>query len=145
MTEFNIQKILFDKFKELKTTSGKSYLKQDSEGKYTNVHFPNEEFTVPDDKNWFDLTFRSDEPSDASLGKGSQNRFYGVLYIDIYAPVDEGEERVEAKYKAIAKLFNDAELDYVDIMKIYISTKGNDADSYRLQVAINWEADIDKE
>ena len=145
MTEFDIQEILFDKFKELKTPLGESYLEQDEKGNYTNVHFPNEPFTVPDSKQWFDLTFRSDEPSDASLGKDSQNRFYGVLYIDIYTPVDKKETEAKAKYEAIARLFNDAELDYVDIMKVYISTKGNDADSYRLQVAINWEADIDKE
>ena len=145
MTEFDIQEILFDKFKELNTSSGKQYLKQKSNGDYSNVHFPNETFSVPNDKRWFDLTFKSDEPSDASLGKGSQNRFYGVLYIDIYTPVDKKETEVKAKYKAIARLFNDAELDYVDIIKVYISTKGNDSDSYRLQVAINWEADIDKE
>ena len=145
MTEFDIQDILFDKFKELNTSSGKPYLKQNGEGKYTNVHFPNKTFSVPVDKRWFDLTFRSGEPSDASLGKSSRNRFYGVLYIDIYSPVDKGEKEVKAKSEAIAKLFNDAELDYVDIMNVYISKKGNDADSYRLQVAINWEADIDKE
>ena len=141
MTEFDIQKILIDRFKQLNTISGKPYIKES----YSNVHFPNSKFTVPQDKRWFDLTFRSNEPSDASLMEGSQYRFTGVLYIDIYAPVDKKEDEVEAKYKAIAKLFNDAELDYVDIMSVYISTKGNDADSYRLQVAINWEADIDKE
>ena len=51
MTEFEIQEILFDKFKELNTSSGKQYLKQNIKGEYTNVHFPNETFSVPDDNN----------------------------------------------------------------------------------------------
>ena len=123
MTEFDIQNILFERFKHLNASSGKNYLKQDSQGNYTNVHFPNTKFSVPEDKRWFDVTFRNDEPSDASLMEGSQYRFAGVMYIDIYAPTDFKETEVEYKYRAIAKLFNDAELDYVDIVKVYISTK----------------------
>lgn len=145
MTEFDIQDILFERFKHLNASSGKEYLKQNSKGEYINAHFPNTKFSVPEDKRWFDVTFRNDEPSDASLGKESQYRFAGVLYIDIYTPTDYKETEAKSKYRAIAKLFNDAELDYVDIVKVYISTKGNDADSYRLQVAIQWTADIDKE
>ena len=145
MTEFDIQDILFDRFKELNTSSGKSYLKQDSKGEYINVHFPNTKFSIPDNKRWFDLTFRNGEPSDASIMEGSQYRFAGVLYIDIYSPKDFKEKEVREKYQAIARLFNDAELDYVDILKVYISSRGNNADSYRLQIAVNWEADIDKE
>ena len=83
MTEFDIQKELFDHFETLNSFSGKSYLKTDTGGKYTNVHFPNKPFTVPSDKRWFDLTFRNNEPFDSSLGEDSQYRFTGVLYIDI--------------------------------------------------------------
>ena len=59
MTEFDIQKILFDRFKELNTFSNVPYLEQDLEGNYTNVHFPNTKFSVPSSKQWFDLTFRN--------------------------------------------------------------------------------------
>ena len=145
MTEFDIQKELFDHFKTLNTFSGITYLITDTSGNYTNVHFPNIPFTVPSDKRWFDLTFRNNDPVDSSLGEDSQYRFTGVLYIDIYSPMDANETEVKTKYSWIAKLFNKANLDYIGIMKVYISTKGNDADCYRLQVAIEWEADIDKE
>ena len=145
MTEFDIQKKLFDHFLTLNTVSGITYLKQDTAGKYTNVHFPNVPFKAPQDKRWFDLTFINAEPEDASIGEDSQARFYGILRIDIYTPTDRGEDEAKTKYGWIAKLFNDAELEYVDIMKVYISTKGNDADCYRLQVTVDWEADIDKE
>ena len=145
MTEFDIQKILFDHFCTLNSFSSITFLETDSSDNYTNVHFPNKPFTAPSDKRWFDLTFRNNEPFDSSLGEDSQYRFTGVLYIDIYSPTDAEETEVKTKYSWIAKLFNDAELDYIDIMRVYISTKGNDADCYRLQVAIEWEADIDKE
>lgn len=145
MTEFDIQDELFNTFKTLNTISGIEYLKQNNDGEYINVHFPNVPFTSPSNKRWFDLTFRNNDPVSASIGGESQERITGVLYIDIYSPTDCGEKECDAKYRWIAKLFNGADLDYIDIMKVYISTKGNDADCYRLQVAVEWEADIDKE
>lgn len=145
MTEFDIQKELFDCFLTLNTVSGVTFLKQDTSGNYTNVHFPNVPFTAPQDKRWFDLSVQVAEPDDAFLMEDSPYSFAGVLYIDIYQPTDCGEDECKTKYKWIAKVFNDANLDDVDITKVYISTKGNDADCYRLQVAVNWEAIIDKE
>lgn len=145
MTEFDIQDILFTHFKTLNEFSGIEYLEKDSDDNYTNVHFPNVPFEVPDNKRWFDLTFINSDPVDAAIMEGAQYRFTGVFKIDIYTPQDCGEDEAETKYRWIARLFNDAQLDYIDIMKVYISTKGNDADYYRLQVTIDWEADIDKE
>lgn len=145
MTEFDVQNILFTHFKTLNEFSGIEYLEKDSDDNYTNVHFPNVPFEVPESKRWFDLTFINSDPVDAALMEGAQYRFTGILKIDIYTPQDCGEDEAQTKYSWIAKLFNDAELEYVDIMKVYISTKGNDADCYRLQVTIDWEADIDKE
>lgn len=159
MTEFNIQNKLFDKFLTLDEFAtengytGEPYFAtvevpvRDNETveEITNVHLPNVPFEIPESKRWFDVTFRNNDPIDASLMEGSQYRFTGVMYIDIYTPQDVGEGEAEAVYSWIAKLFNNADMDYVDIMKVYISTKGNDADCYRLQVAIEWEADIDKE
>ena len=145
MTEFDIQKELFDCFLTLNTVSGVTFLKQDTSGNYTNVHFPNVPFTAPQDKRWFDLSVQVAEPDDAFLMEDSPYSFAGVLYIDIYQPTDCGEDECKTKYKWIAKVFNDANLDDADITKVYISTKGNDADCYRLQVAVNWEAIIDKE
>ena len=149
MTEFDIQKKLIEHFLTLNDISGVTFINIDDTKsgyqKYTNVHIPNVIFSKPEDKRWFDLTFRNNDPVDASIMEGSQYRFTGVLYIDIFSPQDVEEDEVETKYKWIEGLLNNANLDYIDIMKVYISTKGNDADEYRLQVAIEWEADIDKE
>ncbi len=144
MTEFDIQTRLFNAFKTLNTVSGKSYLKTDSSGNYTNVHFPNVPFTVPEDKRYFELYFKNNETEDTAL-TGELERCTGILYIDIITQQDVGEDEAKNKYKWIAKLFNEVNIDVVDIMKVYISTKGNEADHYRLQVAVVWEADIEKE
>ena len=145
MTEFDIQKSLFDVLKTLNTFSNIEFLETDTEGNYTNIHFPNVPFTEPDSKRWFEVTFKNNEPESASLMEGSQDRFTGVLYIDIITPQDSKEEEAETKYRWIAKLFNSVNLDYIDIMKVYIADKGNEADHYRTLIAVEWEADIDKE
>lgn len=146
MTEFDIQNTLFGIFRKLNDFSGIQYLKTDDDGNFTNVHFPNAPFSVPDSKRYFDLTLRSNEPEQSAILDDSQIRLYGVLYIDIVTPLDSGEDEAESKYRWIARLFNANEYtDDVAIVKVYISTKGNEADCYRLQCAVEWEADIDKE
>lgn len=146
MTEFDIQESLFRRFMQLNEFSGIGYLHYDGDGNCTNVHLPNAPFSVPDDKRWFDLTFRSGEPEAAALMDGSQNRYSGVLYVDIMTPQDSGEEEARAKYEQIARLFTrDMFFDDVAVMRCYVSTKGNDDGCYRLQAAVEWEADIDKE
>ena len=158
MTEFDIQEKLFAEFCKLNDFAtehgfiGESYIDIDESKveiselqKYVNVHFPNIPFDYPESKQYYELTFRSNEPVDASLGKDSQSRITGVLYIDIITPQDVGEDECNERYRWIAKLFNSIDLDYIDIMKVYISNKGNEADHYRLLVSVEWEADIDKE
>ena len=145
MTEFDIQKSLFEHFKTLNEFSGIDFLETNEEGNYTNVHFPNIPFNYPESKRWFELYFNSAEPFDVAIMEGTQNRFNGVFNIDIITPQDVGEEESITKYQWIARLFNDKEIDDVIIQKVYISTKGNEADHYRLQVVIEWTADIDKE
>lgn len=145
MTEFDIQNNLFDVFKNLNSFSGVDFLETDGNGNYTNVHFPNVQFEAPDSKRYFELAFRNNEPEDVALMENPQSRFTGVMYIDIITPQDVGEYEALNKYRWIAKLFNGSNIDDVDIMKVYISTKGNEADHYRLQIAVEWTADIDKE
>lgn len=145
MTEFDIQNNLFDVFKNLNSFSGVDFLETDGNENYTNVHFPNVQFEAPDSKRYFELAFRNNEPEDVALMEKPQSRFTGVMYIDIITPQDVGECEALNKYRWIAKLFNGSNIDDVDIMKVYISTKGNEADHYRLQIAVEWTADIDKE
>lgn len=146
MTEFDIQESLFNRFKTLNEFSEIDFLETDGEGNYTNVHFPNIPFESPESKRYFELTFRSNEPEPVSVGEDAQNEYTGVLYIDIITPQDTGESEARTKYEWISRLFTrDIYFDDVAIIKCYVSTKGNEADHYRLQCAIEWEAVIDKE
>ena len=141
MTEFDIQDSLINVFDTLNTFSGITFITE------TNVHYPNKSFAEPSNKRWFNLTFRSNEPIDIGMLPDSQERYNGIFYIDIYTPLDSGEVEAETKYKWIKKLFNSNNgfFDETVIKNIYISTKGADGDKYRLQLAVEWEADIDKE
>lgn len=146
MTEFDIQESLFSRFKTLNEFSEIDFLETDEDGNCTNVHFPNIPFEYPESKRYFELTFRSSEPESVAIMEDAQNRYTGVLYIDIITPQDTGEDEARTKYEWISKLFTrDLYFDDVAIMKCYISTKGNEADHYRLQCAIEWEADVNKE
>lgn len=145
MTELDIQKRLFDTFKTLNEFSGVEFLETDKNGNCLNAHFPNAPFSEPESKRWFELTFRSGEPEDAALMEGAQSRFAGVLYVDVITPQDAGEDEAWNKYRWIARLFNGADIEDVDILKVYVATKENEAGHYRLLVAVEWTADIDKE
>lgn len=145
MTEFDIQRNLFDTFKTLNDFSGIGFLELDEDGNCLNAHFPNAPFSQPESKRYFELTFRSNAPEEAAIMENAQSRYTGVLYIDIITPQDVGEEEAEAKCRWIARLFNGADIEDVDIMKVYVSTKGNEADHYRTLLAVEWTADIDKE
>ena len=146
MTEFDIQDMLFSRFKTLNEVSEIEFLDTDGEGNYTNVHFPNVPFEIPEDKRWYDLTLVTNEPVSAAIMDGAQNRYTGVLYIDINTPQDSGEDEARNKYEWIARLFTrDMYIEDVVIIRCYVSTKGNETDHYRLQAAIEWTADIDKE
>ncbi len=141
MTEFDIQESLINVFDTLNTFSGITFITEN------NVHYPNKTFTEPSDKRWFNLTFKSNEPVFMGMLPESQERYNGILFIDIFTPKDCGESEAETKYKWIKKLYysNNGFFDDSVIKNIYISTKGADGDKYRLQLAVEWEADIDKE
>ena len=148
MTEYDIQDVLFKRFLELNDFSGIQFLEPvDSDGRWPNVHFPNEPFEFPESGRWFDLTFLPNEPEPTGLFEEAQNGYTGLLYVDIYTPVDAGESEAKEKYTWIARLFSRGlDLgDGVDITRCYISTRDVDNGQYRLQAAVEWSAEIDKE
>jgi hypothetical protein len=139
MTEFDLQERLFARFKDLNLVSGINFLNDN------NVHYPNESFSIPNDNRWFDLNIVTNEPENVSLLDDSQERINGVLYVDINTPLDVGEDEAKNIYKHLKRLFNNFKDKDILINKCYVSHKESGVTSYSLQVAIEWEADIDKE
>ena len=153
MTEFDIQRKLYGRFLEIDSFArqhgynGAPFILNDAEGKPANVHVANEPFREPDDGRWFDLALVTNEPVPSGLYEDAQNTYTGVLYIDIYTPVDVGEKESELKYRWISRLFSRGlYIDGgIDIERCYISTRDNRNGTYRTQAAVEWFAEIDKE
>ena len=145
MTEFDIQETLTERFLQLNDFSGRNYIEFE-EGLPVNVHERNKPFEVPDNGRWFDLNLLPNPPEPAGLYEDAQNVYTGLFDIDVYTPVDCGEEEAEEKYRWISRLFSRGlSLGCVDIVRCYIATRGVDNGMYRLQAAVDWSAEIDKE
>ncbi len=138
MTEVDIKKALIRHFETLNTASGKPFISVDKK----NVCYDNENFTPPDNGNWFMLSFVPDEPEEYGMGNLDQDRFSGFFQIDICVPLGKGEAQCNAIYEALAKLFSRGTCveDFVDIDKVYAPTESTQANYYRKVVRVNWTA-----
>jgi hypothetical protein len=146
MTENHVQTVLTNAFLELNTSSGKPYIKF-VDGKPVNVAIPNIPFTSPTSKSFFVLSFLPGEPDPAGMGTYAENRWSGVFQIDIYSPIGKGEDEVNAKYEALARLFERGKyFDNVLINKIYCPLRETDDEQgvYRAVIRIEWTAFLPK-
>lgn len=137
MTEFDIQKVLFDRFKTLNEVSGIEYLKGEKNVNYNN----NRSFNIPQDKRWWRVTFMSDKPSQMGVFEGSPNNYAGILQVDINTPLNKGEEEAETKFNWLEKVFyRGLFLGDIEVKTVYVADKSAESDYYRLTVRIEWEA-----
>jgi hypothetical protein len=144
MTDALIQKVLTDAFLTLNISSGKPYINF-VDDKPVNVAVPNIQFLPPASKQFFVLSFLPGEPEPAGMGTEAENRWSGLLQVDIYSPVGKGEDEVNAKYEALSKLFERGRsFDHVLINKIYCPQRETLEDVYRAVVRINWTAYLPK-
>ena len=138
MTDVYLQKKLVDAFLSLNSFSGVQFLND------KNVSLPNKAFVVPTDKRWFAVSFMAGEPSPAAAFDEAQNRWNGVLQIDIQVPLDKGEAEANNKYEWIAKLFRRGNtFDEIEIVKCYRTNQHYTDDQYVTTVRVEWTADID--
>lgn len=141
MTEFDLQNALTERFKKLNDFSGIKFLKDE------NVAYPNKTFTKPNDKTWFEVHFMNSKPSGLSVCENRLTRCSGIMQIDICVPLQKGEKEVANKYKWISRLFSRGTVIAGDIMitNVYVANQQTDTDHYRINVRVEWEADIEKE
>jgi hypothetical protein len=144
MTETYVQQVLTSAFLTLNSSSGKPYITF-ADNTPVNVAFPNIPFTPPANKQFFVLSFIPGEPNPAGMGTEAENRWDGVFQIDVYSPVGKGEDEVNAKYEALARLFErGACFDEVIIQKVYCPSRDTEADTYRAVVRVEWTCDLPK-
>lgn len=138
MTEDAIKNALIKHFEKLNTVSGKPFISAEK----SNVCKDNIEFTPPANKNWFKLSFNSDEPDEYGLGNLDQDQYSGFFQIDICVPLGKGEAQCNAIYEALSKLFSRGTCiaDFVDVSKVYSPISDVQANYYRKVVRVNWTA-----
>ena len=139
MTEIDLQESFINRFNTLNTFSGIPFINN-------NVHYPNKPFNSEQMQSWFDLFLLTNPPVSASITENSQNRYTGIFQIDIYTPLDKGEDEANNKYKWIAKLFSKGTyFDNIVIMKVYRAIVQRDKNKYKTIVRVEFTADIDNE
>jgi hypothetical protein len=144
MTDAHIQKTLTDAFLTLNASSGKPYINF-VDDKPVNVAVANISFTPPVNNQYFVLSHLPGEPEPAGMGEYAENRWSGLLQVDIYSPVGKGEDEVNAKYEALSKLFERGKcFDEVVIQKVYCPLREQEGNRYRAAVRIEWVCDLPK-
>jgi len=145
MTDAYIEKVLTDAFLTLNEFSGIKYINKDASGKLLNVALPNIKFDEPPDKRYFILSFLSNEPEPAGLGTKAENRWSGILQIDILIPLGAGSAEIEAKYNWISRLFERGK-SFGDVMirRTYRAAHGAELTFYRTVIRVEFMATLPK-
>ena len=145
MTDAYIEQILIEAFLTFNEFSGVSYIKKDAKGKPLNVALPNVPFAPPDDNRFFVLSFISDEPEPTGLGENAENRWSGILQIDIMVPLGAGMDETTKKYEWITKLFQRGKsFNEVMIRRTYRAMYGAETAYYRTVVRVEFTASLPK-
>jgi len=145
MTDTYIEKTLINAFLTLNEISGVSYINKDDKDNPLNVSLPNIPFTEPDDKRFFVLSFLPDDPEPAGMGVNAENRWTGILQIDIMVPLGAGMSETEMKYDWITKLFQRGKsFNEIMINRTYRATHGAELAYYRTIVRVEFTASLPK-
>ena len=145
MNDSYVEKVLTDAFLTLNEFSGIKYINKDSSGKLLNVSLPNVTFNEPTDKRYFILNFLNNEPEPAGLGVNAENRWGGILQIDVMVPLGAGSAEIEAKYNWISRLFERGKsFGNVMIKRTYRATHGAELTFYRTVIRVEFMATLPK-
>jgi len=145
MTDVIIEKVLTDAFLTLNEFSGVKYINKDATGKLLNVALPNTAFTEPADKRYFILSFMGNEPDPAGLGEYAENRWTGILQIDVMVPLGTGQAECEAKYNWISRLFERGKsFGNIMIKRTYRATHWAELTFYRTVIRVEFTATLPK-
>jgi hypothetical protein len=145
MTDTHIEKTLTGAFLTLNEFSSIPFIATDNNGNPLNVSLPNISFTPPQDNRFFVLSFLPDEPEPAGLGTNAENRWSGILQIDIMVPLDAGMDETAVKYEWIVKLFQRGKsFDGIMITRTYRATHGASPEFYRTVVRVEFTASLPK-
>jgi len=147
MTDTYIEKTLIDAFMTINDFSGVSLIKTDEKGKPLNVSLPNTPFTPPKDNNFYIISFLPNEPEPAGLGINAENRWNGILQIDIIVPIGIGTDIIAIRYDWIVKLLQRGKtFGEIMIIKTYRAHHGAEPENttYRTIIRVEFTASLPK-
>ena len=109
----------------------------------TPVAYQNEQFTPPENSPWLASTILQTQPLQASLGGSGQDRHDGILQIDVYTPINEGDilarqimDQIEDVLKSSTVLtYSDVS---VKIESVGISFTAQEGDWFRNTLDLTW-------
>lgn len=142
MKDIGIRDALFDRFLQLNSFSGISFISANN----SNVSMPNKAFSIPEDKKWFELYFKPSEPEDIGMFNNGSERYSGFLQIDICTTKDLGEKEADNRFKWISKLFSVGSC-YGDacINKVCKVDTQEEDNCYRTIIRVYFDADVNNE
>jgi hypothetical protein len=144
MTDVVIQQKLIAAFLTLNDASGVPYIKFNGL-EPANAALPNKPFTPPSSKQFFSIAFLPNEPEPAAMGTEAENRWNGILQIDICTPLGKGEDEANAKYNALAKLFARGKyFGEVLIQRVYRAQTRVDIDIFVTVIRVEWAANLER-
>ena len=145
MTDTYIEQTLIDAFLTLNEFSGVPYIKKDGAGNPLNVSLPNVSFNPPADNRYFVLSFLANEPEPAGLGENAENRWSGILQIDIMVSLGTGMDEMSAKYQHIVNLFQRGKsFGSIMIKRAYRAMHGAEMAFYRTVIRVEFTASLPK-
>lgn len=139
MTDSKIEKLMINKFKELK---GLTILE---DGTFPEVAFPYQSFNRPTDGYWYELFYIPGEPEQIEFGGIGRNRWVGILQVNVVVPKESGLEPALARYDSIEELYpSGSYIENIRVIKTYRSSAYEDGDYYVLPVTVSVWADLDR-
>lgn len=116
----------------------------DDNGHFKNVSYPNERFTIPDDKYFYELSVMNGTPSPISLGQDAPTSHNGIFQIDVCTPTGNGTIESDDRKEVLFKLFKRGIVigDSIEVTNVYSPTESSEGDFYRTVVRVEYNTVI---
>lgn len=85
-------------------------------GSTTPVSIPNKDFTPPQDTEWVRLSLQQADAFRLEMGAGAnrQSRTVGIVFVQVFVPVDTGDGRASELADLAAAIFRDQVVELLD-------------------------------
>lgn len=113
------------------------------------IHYENEDFQHPGNKNWLKVTFVPNDPIVRELGDEGSDNVTGFLQVDLNAPMGEGRGELVELFQRIRRRFTAGTLLEYDCTQVTITSTARSSgrivdDFYRITARISFYSRINR-